>query len=93
MNNDIVAQLAPTGVLRAAINLGNFLLVTGKAANGDPEGVSPDMATEVARRIGVEVQFVPMATPAEIADSAGQDVWDIGNTPTPSPTTGRASYV
>lgn len=79
MTDDIVAQLAPTGVLRAAINLGNFLLVTGKRPNGDPEGVSPDMAAEVARRIGVDVQYVPMATPGEIADTAGQNIWDIGN--------------
>ena len=79
MTDVLVAQLAPTGVLRAAINLGNFLLVTGKAPNGDPEGVSPDMAAEIARRIGVEVKYVPMATPGEISDTAGQDVWDIGN--------------
>jgi len=79
MSDVLVAQLAPTGVLRAAINLGNFLLVTGKSPNGDPEGVSPDMAAEVARRIGVEVQYVPMATPGEISDAAGKDVWDIGN--------------
>ncbi len=78
MSDVIRSQLAPTGKLRAAINLGNFLLVTGKSPNGDPEGVSPDMAAEVARRIGVEVEYVPMATPAEIADSAGKDVWDIG---------------
>ena len=76
---DLVAELAPTGVLRAAINLGNFLLVTDKAANGDPVGVSPDMAAEVARRLGVEVQYVPMATPGEIADTAGKNIWDIGN--------------
>lgn len=79
MTDVLVAQLAPTGVLRAAINLGNFLLVTGKAPNGDPAGVSPDMAAEIARRIGVEVKYVPMATPGEISDTAGQDVWDIGN--------------
>ena len=79
MTDVLVAQLAPTGVLRAAINLGNFLLVTGKAPNGDPEGVSPDMAAEIARRIGVSVKYVPMATPGEISDTAGQDVWDIGN--------------
>ncbi len=78
MNDDIVAQLAPTGVLRAGINLGNFLLVTGKRPNGDPDGVSPDMAAEVARRIGVEVKYVAMATPGEIADTAGKNVWDIG---------------
>ncbi|MEQ9125197.1 MAG: ABC transporter substrate-binding protein [Alphaproteobacteria bacterium] len=79
MTDVLVAQLAPTGVLRAAINLGNFLLVTSKAPNGDPAGVSPDMAAEIARRIGVEVKYVPMATPGEISDTAGQDVWDIGN--------------
>ena len=32
---EIVEELAPTGVLRAAINMSNFLLVTGKTDDGD----------------------------------------------------------
>ena len=72
------AELAPTGVLRAGINLSNFLLVTGRSANGDPEGVSPSMARAVAEKLGVPVQYVPFKTPGELADAAGEDVWDIG---------------
>ena len=30
MSPDVVSQLAPTGVLRAGINMSNFLLVTGE---------------------------------------------------------------
>ncbi|MFC7689923.1 hypothetical protein ACFQY5_10220 [Paeniroseomonas aquatica] len=41
MTPEILAQLAPTGVLRAGINLSNFLLVTGRSPEGEPEGVSP----------------------------------------------------
>lgn len=78
MNETIAAELAPKGVLRAGINLGNFLLVTGERANGDPDGVSPDMAAEIARRIGVEIDYKPMATPGEVADTSVKDVWDIG---------------
>jgi polar amino acid transport system substrate-binding protein len=73
------AELAPTGVLRAAINMSNFLLVTGKTPQGDPDGVSPDMARAVAERLGVPVKLVPFKTPGELADAAVQDVWDIGN--------------
>ena len=54
MSPKIVEDLAPTGVLRAAINLSNFLMVTGRNDEGKPAGVSPDMAQEVARRLGVE---------------------------------------
>ena len=75
----LVAELAPTGVLRAAINMGNFLLVTGKAPNGDPTGVSPDMALAIGARLGVPVKFIPYARPGEIADDAEKGVWDIGN--------------
>ncbi len=71
-------ELAPTGVLRAAINMGNFLLVTGKTPSGDPVGVSPDMAREIAQRLGVPVSYVPYARPGEIADDAGKGLWDIG---------------
>jgi polar amino acid transport system substrate-binding protein len=75
----IVAQLAPHGVLRAAINMSNFLLVTGRTASGDPEGVSPSMAAAIADRLGVPVKYVPFPKPGELADQAGKDVWDIGN--------------
>src|SRR5438046_10734783 len=75
----IVSELAPTGVLRAAINMGNFLLVTGKDPNGDPSGVSPDMAAAIAARLGVPVKFIPYARPGEIADDAEKGAWDIGN--------------
>jgi polar amino acid transport system substrate-binding protein len=78
MPQDLVTELAPTGVLRAAINMGNFLLVTGRSASGDPDGVAPDMARAIAERLGVGVAYVPYARPGELADAAGSGVWDIG---------------
>jgi polar amino acid transport system substrate-binding protein len=75
----VISELAPTGALRAAINMGNFLLVTGKDPSGDPSGVSPDMAAAVAARLGVPVKYVPYAKPGEIADDAEKGLWDIGN--------------
>ena len=74
----IVSELAPTGVLRAGINMSNFLLVTGKTAAGDPQGVAPDMAAEIARRLGVPVRYVRFDRPSKLADAAGTDSWDIG---------------
>jgi polar amino acid transport system substrate-binding protein len=78
MSREVIAELAPHGVLRAGINMGNFLLVTGKSPSGDPEGVAPDMAREIAEQLGVPVKYVPFARPGELADAAGSDVWDIG---------------
>src|SRR6202051_2775515 len=74
----IVSELAPTGVLRAGINMSNFLLVTGKSASGDPQGVSPDMAAEIARRLSVPVAYVQYERPSILADAAGTNTWDIG---------------
>jgi polar amino acid transport system substrate-binding protein len=78
MSQSIVSELAPHGVLRAAINMGNFLLVTSRTPSGDPAGVSPDMASAIAERLGVPVKYVPYARPGELADAAGSDAWDIG---------------
>ena len=74
----IVSELAPTGVLRAGINMSNFLLVTGKTDAGDPQGVAPDVAAEIARRLGVPVRYVPFDRPSKLADAAGTNSWDIG---------------
>jgi polar amino acid transport system substrate-binding protein len=74
-----LAALAPRGWLRAGINLSNFLLVTGREPDGSPRGVSPDMARELARRLGVELTLVPYKSPGELADAATHDAWDVGN--------------
>lgn len=78
MIEQVRAELAPAGVLRAGINLSNFLLVTGRTDTGEPEGVSPSMAAEIARRLDVDITYVTFKTPGELADAATEDVWDIG---------------
>jgi polar amino acid transport system substrate-binding protein len=78
MPKEVVAQLAPHGVLRAGINMSNFLLVSGRTASGDPDGVSPSLARAIADRLGVPVRYVMFPKPGELADEAGKDVWDIG---------------
>lgn len=78
MSPEVIAELAPTGVLRAGVNLSNFLLVTGRTPSGDPEGVSPDMARTIADKLGVPVTYVTFKSPGELADAAENGVWDIG---------------
>ena len=78
MNPEVRSELAPSGVLRAGINLANFLLVTGRGPDGEPQGVAPDMAAAIAARLGVDVAYVPFATPSELADAATDDAWDVG---------------
>ncbi len=72
----VVAELAPTGVLRAGINLSNFLLVTGRAPNGDPQGIAPDMADEIGGRLQVPVKLIAYESPGKLADAVAD--WDVG---------------
>ena len=52
---DLVKELAPTGILRAAINIGNPVLVQTDSA-GTPSGVTVDLARELAKRLGVALE-------------------------------------
>ena len=79
MIENVIKQLAPKGYLRAAINLSNFLLVTGKESNGDPQGVSPDMAKALANELNVDIKLITFNRPGELADAILEDAWDIGN--------------
>ena len=72
-------QLAPSGVLRVALNMSNFLLVNATDANGDPDGVSPAMARTMAERLGVPCKLIEYAGPGQIADTATTGAWDIAN--------------
>lgn len=77
MLDDVIAELAPSGTLRAGINLANMLLVTGETPAGEPSGVAPDMAREIADRLGVAVRYVTFPSPGETADGLADDAWDI----------------
>ena len=71
------SELAPTGTLRVGVNMGNFLL-TRKEPNGESAGIVFDLGRELARRLGVAVQFVEYENPGKLADAAKAGVWDVG---------------
>ena len=77
MTPDILSQLAPAGILRAAINMGNRLMVSGAGPSGVPIGVAPDMAAAAAERLGVKLVCVPYESPALMAAVAESGDWDI----------------
>ena len=79
MNKTTKNELSSNGILRAAINMSNFLLVTDKTKDGTPIGVSPDMAQELADKLNLQLKLIPYTTPGEIADDAENDKWDICN--------------
>jgi len=79
MNKKVIDALAPKGVLRAGINMANFLLVSGKGPDGILEGVSPDLARKIAVEIDVPCEMIPYESPGELADAVNDDEWDIAN--------------
>ena len=73
MDQVVLSELASSGTLRAGLNMGNPLLITGTTPAGDPDGVAPDMAREIAGRLGVAIACVPFASPGELADAAADE--------------------
>ena len=63
---EIRHAFAPTGRLRAAINLGNPILA-GRGAQGEPAGVSVDLGARLAERLDLPLDLVAF-------DAAGQSV-------------------
>ena len=71
--SDVVKELAPTGKLRAAINLGNIVLAQGTA--DAPRGITVDLARELARRAGVPIELVPFDGAGKVFEAVGS--WDV----------------
>ena len=74
----IVAGFAPTGTLRAAINLGNPILAGVDPATGAPRGVSVDLATALAERLGVGVELVAFDTAGKSVEAVAHERADVG---------------
>lgn len=77
MDPAVRQALAPSGVLRAGINLSNFLLVSSRTEDGGPAGVSPDMAAAIAQALDLRISYVTYPNPGALADAALRDEWDI----------------
>jgi polar amino acid transport system substrate-binding protein len=74
---DVLTDLAPTGKLRATINFGNGVLAQ-KGPAGEPKGITPDLATALAKRLGVQVEFVPYEAAGKVFEGAKAGAWDVG---------------
>lgn len=74
----LARSLAPTGPLRASINLGNPILAGLDPASGQPCGVSVDLAREAARRLGLALELVVFDAAGKSVQAVKDEVADLG---------------
>lgn len=77
LSPDLVRELAPTGRLRAAINFGNSVLAQQDPAGGPPRGVSGELARELARRLGVGIDYVTFDAAGKVFEALKEGLWDV----------------
>jgi polar amino acid transport system substrate-binding protein len=70
-------HLAPHGVLRVAINLGNPVLA-GLDAAGEPSGISPDLSRKLAAQLGLGIEWRVFKKADESVQCVRADDADIG---------------
>jgi polar amino acid transport system substrate-binding protein len=73
----VMRELCPTGKLRAAINLGNSVLAQKDPATGALKGVTADLARELGKRLGVDIELIPHDAAGKVFDGAATNAWDI----------------
>src|SRR6476619_387208 len=73
---DALKELAPTGKLRAAVNYGNGVLAQ-KGPDGEPRGVSADLSRELAKRLGVPLEYVTFTAAGKAFEAAKENKIDV----------------
>jgi polar amino acid transport system substrate-binding protein len=77
-HREVIRELAPTGELRAAINLGNPVLAQKAAVDGGPpRGIAVALAEELASRLGLPLRPITFDAAGKVFDAAGANVWDV----------------
>jgi polar amino acid transport system substrate-binding protein len=71
------AEFAPSGTLMAAANFGNIVIAQRDPAGGDPKGVGPEIARELARRLGVPIRYATYDNAGKVADAVKRGEWDV----------------
>lgn len=75
--NDVKNDLAPTGILRVAINYGNPVLAQRHPQKPEPQGVSAALARALAERLGLEIRFVSFDSAGLVFDAVKDGLWDL----------------
>jgi len=78
LSSETLQALAPNGVLRAAINLGNPILAGKDLQTGKAKGVSVDLAQALADRLGVALECVVFETAAQSVEAVTTEAADVG---------------
>ena len=78
VNQDLLQKIAPTGELRASINLGNPILANKNPATGLPFGVSVDLANAYAKKLGLEIELVVFDSAGKSVEAVTQERADMG---------------
>lgn len=76
LDSSVLADLAPTGVLRAAINYGNPVLAQ-RDMSGTPAGVSTQLAKALADELNVAIEFVTFDAAGKVFAALTESIWDL----------------
>ncbi|CAN7215787.1 ABC transporter substrate-binding protein [Caballeronia sp. LjRoot29] len=76
--SSVLSAFAPTGTLRASINLGNPILANKDALTGEPSGVSIDLARELGNRLSLPVALVVFDTAGKSVEAVSDERADTG---------------
>jgi polar amino acid transport system substrate-binding protein len=72
----VMDELAPNGVLKAAINFGNPVLAQ-RGTDGQPQGVSVALAKALAEELGVRLEMVTFDAAGKVFAALEEGAWNI----------------
>lgn len=76
LNRTVLQDLAPEGVLRAAINFGNPVLAQ-QGGDGSPQGISVELAKALARELGVHLEMVTFDAAGKVFAALEESAWHV----------------
>lgn len=76
IDSAVLADLAPNGVLRAAINFGNPVLAQ-RGADGEPHGVSVALAKALAEELGAQLEMITFDAAGKVFTALEEGAWNL----------------
>jgi len=75
--SEVLADLAPSGRMRVAINFGNPILANRHPVTQEPLGISVDLARRLADVLGVPLDFILYDAAGKVVEGLSECAWDV----------------